>query len=163
LDQILDSGILPVGTTGDYEPFSYRAFSEAEFQGIDIALARDLAKTSDVEIRFIQTTWPSPLENLEQGHFDIAMSGISRHPARRKVGFFSDTYHTGGKTPISWCENKEKFDTLEKINSSTTRIIVNPGGTNEQLVDPRVNQAKKIYTPTIAAFSRRSSTTVPTL
>ena len=147
LDQILDSGILRVGTTGDYEPFSYRASSEAEFQGIDIDLARDLAKTLDVEIRFIQTTWPSLLEDLEQGHFDIAMSGISRVPTRQKVGFFSNTYHTGGKTPISRCENKGKFDTLEKINSSTTRIIVNPGGTNEQFVNIRVKQAKIIVHP----------------
>ncbi len=147
LDQILDSGILRVGTTGDYEPFSYRAPSENEFRGIDIDLARNLAKTLDVQIRFIQTTWPSLLEDLEQGHFDIAMSGISRHPARRKVGFFSDTYHTGGKTPISRCENKEKFDTLEKINSSDTRIIVNPGGTNEQFIDLWLEQAKKIVHP----------------
>ncbi len=147
LDQILGSCILRVGTTGDYEPFSYRASSESEFQGIDIDLARDLAKTLDVEIRFIQTTWPSLLEDLEHGHFDIAMSGISRHPARRKVGFFSSTYHTGGKTPIARCENKEIFDTLEKINSSNTRIIVNPGGTNEQFVDLRLTQAKKIVHP----------------
>lgn len=147
LDQILESGILRVGTTGDYEPFSYRASPESEFQGIDIDLARDLAKTLGVEIQFIQTTWPSLLEDLEQSHFDIAMSGISVHAARREIGFFSEPYHTGGKTPISRCENKENFDTLEKIDASNTRIIVNPGGTNEHFVDLRLTQAKKIVHP----------------
>jgi ABC-type amino acid transport substrate-binding protein len=41
LDEILARGVLRVGTTGDYKPFTYRAGSGGTFIGLDIALAAD--------------------------------------------------------------------------------------------------------------------------
>ncbi|MCZ6501754.1 MAG: gamma subclass chorismate mutase AroQ, partial [Gammaproteobacteria bacterium] len=144
LQQILDSGVLRVGTTGDYAPFSFRSSPEAPFAGIDIDLANDLARSLDVEIRFVKTRWSSLLVDLKAGLYDIAMSGVSRNLDRQKVGFFSDPYHQGGKTPISLCKNRNKFNSLQKIDRKVNRIIVNPGGTNERFVDAVIKQAEKI-------------------
>ncbi|MCZ6504157.1 MAG: transporter substrate-binding domain-containing protein, partial [Gammaproteobacteria bacterium] len=88
--------------------------------------------------------WQSLLEDLKAGRYDIAMSGVSRNLDRQKVGFFSDTYHQGGKTPISLCKNRNKFNSLQKIDRKANRIIVNPGGTNERYVDAHIQQAKKV-------------------
>ena len=49
LDEILARGVLRVGTTGDYKPFSYRV-ADGRFIGLDIALAADLAKTLGVKL-----------------------------------------------------------------------------------------------------------------
>ena len=144
LQQILDAGVLRVGTTGDYAPFSFRASPEAPFTGIDIDLARDLARSLDVKIRFVKTRWSSLLVDLKAGRCDIAMSGVSRNLNRQKVGFFSDAYHRGGKTPISLCKKRNKFNSLDKIDRKTNRIIVNPGGTNERFVDAHIRQAEKV-------------------
>ena len=144
LQQILDSGVLRVGTTGDYAPFSFRQSPEEPFAGIDIDLANDLARSLGVEIRFVKTRWSSLLADLKAGHYDIAMSGVSRNLDRQKVGFFSDAYHQGGKTPISLCKNRNKFNSLRKIDRKGNRIIVNPGGTNERYVDTHIQQAKKV-------------------
>ena len=38
LEQILSSGVLRVGTTGDYAPFSFRVPAETNFNGIDLTI-----------------------------------------------------------------------------------------------------------------------------
>ncbi len=144
LQQILDAHVLRVGTTGDYAPFSFQGENDIDLVGIDIDLANNLAATMGVEIRFVHTSWPGLLADLQAGLYDMAMSGVSRNPDRRRVGYFSIPYHKGGKTPIALCKNKDRFNRLDKIDVDTTRIIVNPGGTNERFVDSSVRRAKKI-------------------
>jgi cyclohexadienyl dehydratase len=144
LDQILDAKILRVGTTGDYRPFSFVADKRAEFRGIDIDLARNLAASLGVELELVNTSWPSLTHDLGAGKFDIAMSGVSLNSARRQIGYFSVPYHRGGKTPISQCLEKEKFSSLELIDSAETRIVVNPGGTNQRFVENNIRHAQVI-------------------
>ncbi|MBQ75639.1 MAG: chorismate mutase AroQ, gamma subclass [Gammaproteobacteria bacterium] len=144
LQQVLEAGLLRVGTTGDYAPFSFRTSSDLPFAGIDIDLANDLAKALNVEVRFVPTQWGQLLDDLTAGRYDIAMSGVSRNLDRQKVGYFSNTYHRGGKTPISLCKKVRKFDKLQKIDRASNRIVVNPGGTNERYVDQHIKQAEKV-------------------
>jgi cyclohexadienyl dehydratase len=139
LDQIVATGQLRVGTTGDYSPFSY--LKGDTYEGIDIELAQDLAASLGVELSLIKTSWPTLMEDLENGAFDIGMSGISKNLQRQKSALFSYSYHSGGKTPIVRCENTAKFSKLELIDLATTRLIVNPGGTNEQFVRKNIKNA----------------------
>ncbi len=147
LDQITDSGILRVGTTGDYAPFSYRDNPDSDFSGIDIDLAKDLAQSLGVKLIFVLTSWPDLIDDLQSGRYDIAMSGVSRNLDRQKVGYFSRPYHTGGKTPIALCHNKKKLDSLAKIDQPNIKVIVNPGGTNEKFVNAHIRRAEKILHP----------------
>ena len=71
------------------------------------------------------------------------MSGVSRTIVRARVGYFSAPYHTGGKTPISRCEDVVRFDTLSKIDRPGVTLVVNPGGTNEQFLDRHIRRANK--------------------
>jgi cyclohexadienyl dehydratase len=142
-EQIRSTGQLRVGTTGDYAPFS---FSEdgVDFEGIDIDLARDLAAHLGVRVVFVQTSWPTLLDDLGSGAWDIAMSGVSRTEPRAEVGYLSLAYYTGGKTPIARCDRKREFTTLADIDRRGVRVVVNPGGTNELFVDTRIRKAEKI-------------------
>ncbi|MDZ7686146.1 MAG: transporter substrate-binding domain-containing protein [Gammaproteobacteria bacterium] len=99
LEQILATGTLRVGTTGDYAPFSFSSDGE-QFEGIDIELAHDLAESLDVRLELVHTTWPTLEKDLAAGRYDIAMSGVSRTLARQRHGYSSPPYHVGGKTPI---------------------------------------------------------------
>lgn len=139
LDRILATGELRVGTTGDYAPFSI--VHENSFKGIDIDLARDLAASMNVKPVFVHTSWPTLMRDLADNRFDVGMSGISRTLARQKIAYFSRPYHTGGKTPISRCEDARRFDSLNKIDRPQVRVIVNPGGTNQAFVDSRLDHA----------------------
>lgn len=140
LDEILMRGTLRVGTTGDYAPFSTK--TETGYGGIDISLAEDLAKTLGVEIKFVETSWPTLMDDFNADKFDIGMSGISRTLERAKRAYFSAPYHKGGKTPIARCKDIEKFDTLAEIDEPTVRVVVNPGGTNEKYTRGNIEEAQ---------------------
>ncbi len=144
LAAILSSGRLRVGTTGDYPPFSMK--SGDGFAGIDIDLAQSLGRSLGVTVEFVPTTWPALLEDFEAGKFDIGMSGISRTLARAQKAYFSDPYHSGGKAPIVRCADTGKYRTLADLNRPTTRVIVNPGGTNQKFAD------KNLYAARVTVF-----------
>lgn len=142
LTQILASKQLRIGTTGDYAPFSSYQKSTDTFTGIDIQLAKNLAKSLGVEAVFVHTSWPNLLQDLLEGRYDIAMSGVSRTLARQRTGYFSRAYYSGGKTPIVRCQDITKYNTLDKIDRKNVRLIVNPGGTNQMFIDARIQHAK---------------------
>jgi cyclohexadienyl dehydratase len=141
--QIMTSGMLRVGTTGDYAPFSYSA-DDMSFTGIDIDLALNLAESLNVELIFIKTSWPTLMNDLAAGLFDIAMSGVSIIPARQQHAYFSAPYHLGGKSPITLCSRVAEFSSIEEIDQPSVSAIVNPGGTNERFIDAKLRRAKKI-------------------
>jgi cyclohexadienyl dehydratase len=143
LTQIRDSGILRVGTTGDYAPFSESRVA-GQYNGIDIDLIHNLANTLEVEVVLVATSWPSLLSDLSSNEFDIAMSGISRTLQRQQHGFLSKPYHTGGKTPIIRCGDQTRLKSLSDIDQKGIRIIVNPGGTNERYVEAHIKLAEKV-------------------
>ena len=144
LEAVLASGTLRVGTTGDYPPFSIAKGDG--FTGIDIDLANSLGQTLGVEVEFVRTTWPTLMQDFEAGKFDIAMSGITRTLARAQKGYFSDAYHSGGKAPIVRCSDVSKFRSLSDLNRPTTRVVVNPGGTNQKFT------TKNLYAANVTVF-----------
>jgi len=138
--QIKDSGVLRVGTTGDYAPFSFSANNEI-FTGIDIDLAYEFASHLNTSVMFIQTSWPTLMADFADGKFDIGMSGISITDVRKRQALFSKPYHVGGKTPIARCNQIYSFSSIATIDQIGTRIIVNPGGTNQRFLDENIRQA----------------------
>ncbi|MGD8710029.1 MAG: transporter substrate-binding domain-containing protein, partial [Ectothiorhodospiraceae bacterium] len=109
LDQILEAGVLKVGTTGDYKPFTYQGDGSDEFEGLDIDLARSLADSLGVKVEFVKTSWPNLMKDFESDKFDIGMGGITVTLSRQQVAYFSIPEMTDGKTPITQCEDKGKY------------------------------------------------------
>lgn len=146
LDTVIKTKVLRVATTGDYPPFT--SLNESgTYEGMDIALAHELAATLGAKVQFVPTTWGGLLADLKQGKYDIAMGGISKKLSRQQVGLFSKGYQLGGKTPISRCEDADMYTLLEKIDQPGIRVIVNPGGTNESFVRKHIKKAELILHP----------------
>jgi cyclohexadienyl dehydratase len=135
-------GVLRVGTTGDYAPFSLER--DGEVSGLDVTLAQELADHLGVEARFVRTSWPTLMADFAAHRFDIGMSGISVTPERATEAEFSVAYHIDGKTPIARCEDVARFRTIDRIDRPGVRVIVNPGGTNERFVRERIKRATLI-------------------
>lgn len=140
LQRIRASGVLRVGMTGDYAPFSLE--HDGRLSGVDVSGAIDLAQALGVEPRFVRTEWATLMRDFRAGRFDVAMSGISITPERATEAFFSAPYQRGGKTPIVRCGTQASLDTLAEIDQSTVRVVVNPGGTNERFVRQRMSHAR---------------------
>ena len=141
LDEILQRKVLNVCTTGDYRPFSYRPDGANDFVGIDIDLGRSLAKSLDAEAVFIQTKWSDLMADFK-AKCDVAMSGISVTLPRQREAFFSEMYLVNGKAPIVRCDDVAKYQTTESINQPATRVVVNPGGTNEKFARANLANAQ---------------------
>lgn len=132
LDELIKNGVLRVGTTGDFKPFSYQMDVNSNiFYGVDIELAKDLATSLGVKVQFVKTSWPTLLTDLTTNKFDIGMSGITIKLARQQQALFSIPLLSSGKAAITRDENVVKFTSIEAINQKGVRVIVNPGGTNE--------------------------------
>ena len=155
LDTVLEQGYVRVCTTGDYKPFSYLDPETNTFEGIDIDMARGLADSLGVEARFVQTAWPRLMEDFTSDKCEVAMGGISVNLGRQTQAFFSEPYLVDGKTPITRCENVEKFQTVEQIDQPGVRVIVNPGGTNQRFADANFTQAEvTVYDDNVTIFQQ---------
>ena len=131
LNTILGRDTINIGTTGDFMPFSYKIDSSNNYLGIDIAMAKDLAKHLGVNLKFIETTWPTLMTDLMEGKFDVGMSGITITSAREKQALFSIPVYSSGKVAITRDENVSIYNSIESINRKEVKVIFNPGGTNE--------------------------------
>ena len=140
--RIAASGLLRIGSTGDYAPFSLER--QGELTGADIELGEKLAARLHATPVFVQTSWPALLDDLRANRFDVALGGISITPAREAVAAFSVPYSSGGKTILSRCQDTRRYRTLASVDRPGVRVIVNPGGTNEQYVRANIRRAQVI-------------------
>jgi cyclohexadienyl dehydratase len=155
LDKIISRGYILVGTTGDYKPFSFLNPETGKYEGIDMDMAYDLGKVLGVEVRFFKTSWETLMKDFQAGNFDLGMGGVSVNLDRQKSAFFSIPYLKDGKTPITLKKNAGLFQTLEQIDRSGVKVIVNPGGTNEKFIRDNIKKATVIvYADNVTIFNQ---------
>ncbi|MDO5132848.1 MAG: transporter substrate-binding domain-containing protein [Eubacteriales bacterium] len=132
LAEIRSRGTLLVGTAGDYRPMSYLEPETGAYWGFDTELAEDLADELGVEIEYVPTSWPTLMEDTLAGKFDLAVCGITITEARKEQALMSEGYLGNGKTVLCRAEDAGKYTSLEAVNRPEVRVMVNPGGLNEQ-------------------------------
>jgi cyclohexadienyl dehydratase len=153
LDDIIKSGTLRVGLTGDYKPFSYFDPATSRFSGFDVDMAEALGKALGVKVDYVHTAWPQLMKDFEADKFDVAMGGVSITLDRQKKGLFTTPIMREGKTPIARCADTAKYETLAEIDKPGTRIITNPGGTNERFARAHIKAAEiRVYNDNVTIF-----------
>ena len=153
LDDIVKRGTLRIGMTGDYLPFTFLDKTTGKFRGFDVDMAEALGKALGVKVEYVQTAWPQLMKDFEADNFDIAMGGVSITLDRQKKGMFSTPIMREGKTPIARCADKGKYETIADIDRPGTRVIVNPGGTNERFARANVKNAEiKTWNDNVTIF-----------
>lgn len=130
LDGIRARGVLRVGTTGDYKPFTFRN-PDGSYTGADIEMARHLAQKLGVRLEIVPTVWAGLQDDFAARRFDLAMGGVTITPARAAIGTFSAAVFTDGKRPVSRCADQDRFVSIAAIDQPGVRVIVNPGAANE--------------------------------
>jgi cyclohexadienyl dehydratase len=129
-DRIRAAGVLRVGTTGDYTPFSLLQ-PDGSYEGADIDMAHDLAATIGVRLEFVPSVWVDLLDDFLGDRFDIAMGGVTVTAARGAHAFFSIPTFVDGKRPLCRREDRERFTSIAAIDQPGVRVIANPGSANE--------------------------------
>lgn len=141
---IRESGVLRVGTAGDYQPMSFLDPETNTYTGFDAELAEDLAAALGVRIEYVPTSWPALMEDTAAGKFDLAICGITVTDARKEAALMSDGYLGNGKTVLCRAEDAEKYTSLEAINRPEVRVMENPGGLNEKFARENLPDAALI-------------------
>ena len=106
-----DPGVLRVGTSGDYAPFSLGG------AGFDVDVAAALAKDLGLRVEWVRFRWPELRSMIEAGRFDVAMSGITWRPERAVVGRTTRAVAQGGPCLVG--------------NPAARLVAVNHGGVLE--------------------------------
>ena len=143
LQAIKQAGVLRACTTGDYRPFTYLDPATKQWSGIDVAMAENLANRLKVRLELVQTSWSNLMPDF-LAKCDIGVGGISISLERAEQAAYSSATLTEGKTPITRCENVEKFDTVAEIDQPNVRSITPIGGTNEKFAAANYPQGQII-------------------
>ena len=143
LSRVQRAGVLRVGTTGDYTPFSLKQ-PDGSYAGADIDMAHDLAGQLGVEIAFVPTVWVDLLDDFLADKFDIAMGGVTVTAPRAEKALFSIPTFVDGKRPLARREDRDRFTSLEAIDRPGVRLIANPGSANEAFARANFKRATVI-------------------
>ncbi|MFX2611988.1 transporter substrate-binding domain-containing protein [Enterobacter mori] len=151
---IKHSGELRVGVPGDYAPLAFHD-KQDHLTGFDIDMANSLGKVIHLNIRFVLSSWPALSDDLAADKFDIAMGGVTETSARRKQFALSSPVLKNGKIAMTQCNRVNDFKSLKDIDRKGVRVVVNPGGTNQDYVDRHIRHAEVIReTDNVASLQR---------
>ncbi len=121
IKQIKDRGYLLVGTSGNQLPYTYKQ-EDGTFVGVDIELAKELAKEMGVEAKFVQIEIPYLIDSLKAGNIDVILSGFSITSERNLEVMFTDYYFETGKAIFS--NNSHLLSGKTKnINKSDVKLL----------------------------------------
>lgn len=131
LARILSSGTLRVGTTGDFNPMSFRDTASNSYAGYDIEAMTQLAADLGVEIEWVVAEWATITAGIAADRYDI-FSGASVNVSRARVAAFSVPYTEAGTVPLALSANADRFPSWEAINQSEATVAVSMGTVFEE-------------------------------
>jgi polar amino acid transport system substrate-binding protein len=96
LQRILREGRLRIGVRADYRPWGFRN-PAGEFEGMEIQMARDVARTLGVQPEFVPVVAANRMQFLAQGQIDLMIATMSDTAERRGiVGIVHPNYYSSG-------------------------------------------------------------------
>lgn len=141
LNDILSSGVLKVGTTGDWNPMTMKDPATNTYKGYDIDVMTELAKDLGVELKFIATDWKTLVNGVVSGNYHMTGSA-SISPPRMKVAGFSESYISVEIKPFTMADKASRFNGWESINKADVTVAATLGTTFEKYVREWFPKAK---------------------
>ncbi len=143
LHKVLDSGKIRVGTTGDFNPMSFKDPETKEYRGHQIDAAKQLAADMGVEIEFVPTDWKTLINGIVADKYDIVMTGTSMTVGRAKAAGYTIPWGRTGYLPLAHKDKAERFKSWEDLNQPDVTIGYNLGTSFAEFVKTRLPQAKR--------------------
>ncbi|MFK7857706.1 MAG: transporter substrate-binding domain-containing protein [Granulosicoccus sp.] len=144
LNDILSSGTLKVGTTGDWDPMTLKDVATNSYKGYDIDVVTELAADLEVELQFVPTDWKTLVSGITAGKYHMTGSA-SISPGRAKAAGYTDSYFALNTVPLTLKKNSERFTDWDDLDKEGVTVAATLGTTQEQQVkDFFPNATKKI-------------------
>lgn len=133
LQEILNDGVLKVGTTGDWNPMTMRDPATNSYQGYDIDVMTELGKDLGVEVEFVPTDWKTLVSGVTSGKYHMTGSA-SISPARAKAAGYSTSYFSLATVPLILAKDADKFKDWGDLDSSEVTVAATLGTVQEKMV-----------------------------
>lgn len=132
-EKIKERGELRVGLSADYAPmeFEHTVNGKTEYAGVDIDLAKKIAKDNNLKLKIVNMSFDSLLGALKTGKIDIIISGMTLTPERKKQVDFSDSYMM---TKNIMLVKKDKVNEYKDIKDFNNKKVGAQKGTEQEKI-----------------------------
>ncbi|EOB7467543.1 ABC transporter permease subunit [Staphylococcus aureus] len=132
-EKIKERGELRVGLYADYAPmeFEHTVNGKTEYAGVDIDLAKKIAKDNNLKLKIVNMSFDSLLGALKTGKIDIIISGMTSTPERKKQVDFSDSYMM---TKNIMLVKKDKVNEYKDIKDFNNKKVGAQKGTEQEKI-----------------------------
>jgi polar amino acid transport system substrate-binding protein len=132
-------GVLRVGTTGTYPPFTFK--KDGELQGIEIDLARAVAEEMGRKLELVEVALPDLIGEANAGRIDVIMSGISITKERAERIAFTKSYLQVGQMGLVRDKDVLRFRDRESLDADGVRIGVERATTGSKFARQELTKA----------------------
>lgn len=133
LQEILENGVLRVGTTGDWNPMTMKDPATNNYRGFDIDVTTELAKDLGVKVEYVATDWKTLVNGITANKYDITGSA-SLNMSRAKVAGYSQPYFYLAFVPVVQKKDLSKFSDWSDFDKAEVKVAATLGTVQEKMV-----------------------------
>ena len=134
--------ILYVGITPDCPPIIFKKGNQ--ILGLEADLARELAKTMDRPLKFVEVPWGQQINALMADKFDVIMSGMTITRARRVRIAFSEPYLQQGQMALVRRTDLDRFGNSLRVCNANANFAVQRKTTGDIFVQQVCRNASSV-------------------
>lgn len=134
----LEGRVLKVGSDTTYPPMETVDEATGEIVGFDVDVMNAICERINCTAEFVTTAWDGIFAALQQGEFDMVVSGVSITEERDKIVDFSEPYLVVSQAVLMRVEDEGM--TLEQLKEPGRKLASQTGTTNAQLAEELVGR-----------------------
>lgn len=142
-ERFVEKKVIVMGTSADYPPFEFylvEGDEKSELVGLDIDIAKEIAKSIGVELKIKTFPFHQLFNILNEGQADFVIAGINPSEKRRELVDFSDIYFKAVQNILIRKIDAEKIKGIEDLRGS--RVGVQKGTVQADLVEQSITGAQ---------------------
>lgn len=143
VSNIKDKGTMVVALNPEFAPFEFKTLVDGKdtIVGADIEIAKAIGEELGVKVKFSSMSFNNVLASLQSGKADIAISGISATPERKKAYNFSEPYYESENVVLIKKTDLDKYTkttSLDGLSVGTQKGTIQETVASEQLKGSKV-------------------------
>ncbi|MCI8404571.1 MAG: transporter substrate-binding domain-containing protein [Clostridia bacterium] len=117
---------LIMGTNAAFPPFEFTTSAGlvGEFDGIDVAIANNIAKSMDKELEVADMEFDGLIAAVSTGKVDMVAAGMTANDERRQSVDFSDTYFVASQVMVVAPDNTDITKAEDLKNDKTVGVVL---------------------------------------
>lgn len=141
-NKIKQRGEIRVGLSTDYAPLEFEktVHGKTEYAGVDIELAKKIAKDNHLKLKIVNMQFDSLLGALKTGKIDIIISGMTTTPERKKEVDFTEPYMMTNNTMLVKKSEKNQYKSLKDFEGK--KIAAQKGTEQEKIAQNEINNGQ---------------------